>query len=356
MLPTIQTCPTGGHWWGRREALEFIDRATNLPGTAGVVVAGAPGVGKTRLVWEALARAGTVGRSTACSQATRSGAGIPFGALAHLLPAGIAGAGRRDLLRIAADSLPNSLLPGRSSSDRRRAPPRRSLGGPGPSACRDPTMRDRHHGTHRRVGPRFDHGPVEGRARPAAHPPGGGDRDLGRARPLEPRDRGAPRLSVRTVDNPPATARTRNSAHAAATSLLRYSWLGRRDLSSSPLRTSTQAMHSVAMCNAMRLFNASPKLMRSPFACMQRDATTRSPSALASPASRWGHCFGSPRPSSPDSLARATSRNRDQTSREMSSPLLRTGPDAWGTVSTRRRSERFRIPPSALWPGPRKEV
>jgi DNA-binding CsgD family transcriptional regulator len=90
---------------GRREELEFVERATNRLGTAGVVVAGAPGVGKTRLVREALARAQTAGRSTAWSQATRSGAGIPFAALAHLLPAGIAGAGPRNLLRIAADAI-----------------------------------------------------------------------------------------------------------------------------------------------------------------------------------------------------------------------------------------------------------
>lgn len=96
------------HSWplvGRREELEFVDRATNRPGTAGVVVAGAPGVGKTRLAREALSRAEAEGRTTAWAQATRSGAGIPFGALAHLLPAGIAGAGRRNLLRIAADAI-----------------------------------------------------------------------------------------------------------------------------------------------------------------------------------------------------------------------------------------------------------
>ncbi|MCI0633857.1 MAG: ATP-binding protein [Actinobacteria bacterium] len=90
---------------GRREELEFLDRATNRPETAGVVVAGAPGVGKTRLVREVLARAEGAGRSAAWAQATRSGSTIPFGAPAHLLPAQIAGAGRRNLLRIAADAI-----------------------------------------------------------------------------------------------------------------------------------------------------------------------------------------------------------------------------------------------------------
>jgi DNA-binding CsgD family transcriptional regulator len=96
------------HSWpivGRREELEFVERATNRPGTAGVVVAGAPGVGKTRLVREALSHAEGQGRPPAWSQATRSGVGIPFGAVAHLLPRQMAGGGRGNLLRIAADSI-----------------------------------------------------------------------------------------------------------------------------------------------------------------------------------------------------------------------------------------------------------
>jgi DNA-binding NarL/FixJ family response regulator len=105
------------HSWplvGRGEELEFVDRATNRPGTAGVVVAGAPGVGKTRLVREALARAEAAGRSTAWTQATRSSTGIPFGAMARLLPPQMAAAGHRNLLRTAADAIaefdPSGLL------------------------------------------------------------------------------------------------------------------------------------------------------------------------------------------------------------------------------------------------------
>jgi DNA-binding CsgD family transcriptional regulator len=90
---------------GRREELEFLERATNRPGTAGVVVAGAPGVGKTRLAREALGRAEALGRSTAWAQATRSASGIPFGALAHLLPPRMAAGGRRNLLMNAAEAI-----------------------------------------------------------------------------------------------------------------------------------------------------------------------------------------------------------------------------------------------------------
>ncbi len=96
------------HSWplvGRREELEFLERATNRPGTAGVVVAGTPGVGKTRLVREALSRAEGEGRTTAWSQATRSSAQIPFGAFAHFLPPRMAGFGRPNLLRTAADAI-----------------------------------------------------------------------------------------------------------------------------------------------------------------------------------------------------------------------------------------------------------
>jgi ATP/maltotriose-dependent transcriptional regulator MalT len=97
--------PLGWPLVGRQEELEFVERATNRPGTAGAVVAGAPGVGKSRLVREALANAEGAGRSTAWCQATRSGAEIPFAAMAHLLPPQIAGAGRRNLLRMAADAI-----------------------------------------------------------------------------------------------------------------------------------------------------------------------------------------------------------------------------------------------------------
>ena len=53
----------------------------------GVLLAGAPGVGKSRLAREALAAAGAQGCFTGCSAASGAVAAIPFGAMVHLLPA-----------------------------------------------------------------------------------------------------------------------------------------------------------------------------------------------------------------------------------------------------------------------------
>jgi DNA-binding CsgD family transcriptional regulator len=71
---------------GRREELSVVREFLERPGCAGVVVAGAPGVGKTRLATEALRAAEAAGAATAWVTATRAAASIPFGALAHLLP------------------------------------------------------------------------------------------------------------------------------------------------------------------------------------------------------------------------------------------------------------------------------
>jgi len=61
--------------------------------TGGVVLAGAPGVGKTRLARAILEQAGEQGYATAWATATRAAASIPYGALAHLLPEPESGAG-----------------------------------------------------------------------------------------------------------------------------------------------------------------------------------------------------------------------------------------------------------------------
>src|SRR2546423_8785313 len=73
----------------------------------GVVLAGAAGVGKTRLANECLALAQQAGMATVAVRATRAGASVPFGALATVLPAishAEAGAvdDRADLIRRAA--------------------------------------------------------------------------------------------------------------------------------------------------------------------------------------------------------------------------------------------------------------
>jgi DNA-binding CsgD family transcriptional regulator len=71
---------------GRREELAVVRDFLERPGCAGVVVAGAAGVGKTRLATEAVRAAESAGAATAWATATRAAASIPFGALAHLLP------------------------------------------------------------------------------------------------------------------------------------------------------------------------------------------------------------------------------------------------------------------------------
>jgi DNA-binding CsgD family transcriptional regulator len=71
---------------GRREKLAFVAEALHRGQPSGVVIAGAAGVGKTRLAAEALREAEARGLATAWATATRAASSIPFGALAHLLP------------------------------------------------------------------------------------------------------------------------------------------------------------------------------------------------------------------------------------------------------------------------------
>jgi DNA-binding CsgD family transcriptional regulator len=91
---------------GRREELALFDQALAAPGVSGVVFAGAAGVGKTRLAREALGAAEAAGWTARWAVATRAAASIPFGAVAHLLPAvDVAGHNRFELLRGAAADL-----------------------------------------------------------------------------------------------------------------------------------------------------------------------------------------------------------------------------------------------------------
>ena len=84
----------------------MIEAALSAGTAGGVVLAGGPGVGKTRLAREAVLRAAEAGRDTDWVVATRSAADVPFGALWHLLAgAPRSGASPLELLRQTAARL-----------------------------------------------------------------------------------------------------------------------------------------------------------------------------------------------------------------------------------------------------------
>jgi DNA-binding CsgD family transcriptional regulator len=77
----------------------------------GVVLAGAPGVGKTRLAREALARAEVAGCTSWWVVASRAASSIPFGAVAHLVPPTLSsGADRFAVLQRTGEWLAASAL------------------------------------------------------------------------------------------------------------------------------------------------------------------------------------------------------------------------------------------------------
>jgi DNA-binding NarL/FixJ family response regulator len=90
---------------GREQELAFVREALGSRRAAGLVLAGAAGVGKTRLALEALREAEAAGYATAWAVATRAAASIPFGALASLLPPVGGGTGLLQILRRAGDAL-----------------------------------------------------------------------------------------------------------------------------------------------------------------------------------------------------------------------------------------------------------
>lgn len=93
---------------GRREELALVAKALGAAGVSGVVLAGAAGVGKTRLAREALTAAEAKGWVVRWAVATEAAASIPFGALAPLLPAvDEAGTDRLELYRRAAADPPS---------------------------------------------------------------------------------------------------------------------------------------------------------------------------------------------------------------------------------------------------------
>jgi DNA-binding NarL/FixJ family response regulator len=90
---------------GRDDELRRLADAMDA-GEAGVVLAGPPGVGKTRLATESLAMAELRGWPRAVVRANRSAATIPFGAFAPLLPSAARVAeGLVDALRDASDTI-----------------------------------------------------------------------------------------------------------------------------------------------------------------------------------------------------------------------------------------------------------
>jgi DNA-binding NarL/FixJ family response regulator len=90
---------------GREEELRFAARALQDSLSVGAVIAGPAGVGKTRMIHEALEAAEADGSEVSFAQATAGARSIPLGTLAHLLPADLAGPGPKNLLRAAADAL-----------------------------------------------------------------------------------------------------------------------------------------------------------------------------------------------------------------------------------------------------------
>ena len=88
---------------GRQVELEALVADVRDARGRGVVLAGAAGVGKTRVAREALARVQAAGSDVEWVAATRAAASIPFGAVSHLLPAAEGlGDDRLDTLRRAA--------------------------------------------------------------------------------------------------------------------------------------------------------------------------------------------------------------------------------------------------------------
>lgn len=91
---------------GRVEEISAIEAALAASGSGGVMLVGAPGVGKTRLAREALALAQRASRATEWVAATRAAASIPFGAVCNLLvDAGRRGTDRLAMLRATVDAL-----------------------------------------------------------------------------------------------------------------------------------------------------------------------------------------------------------------------------------------------------------
>jgi replication-associated recombination protein RarA len=90
---------------GRHDELDLFSTTLADPRAHGFVIHGPAGVGKTRLSDQCLALADRAGRNVARATATEGSSTVPLGALAHLLPAGIADE-RCDLVAVMAEVRP----------------------------------------------------------------------------------------------------------------------------------------------------------------------------------------------------------------------------------------------------------
>ena len=90
---------------GRKEELAAIDAAVSDPESCGVVLHGAPGIGKSRIAREALARAADAGAVTHWAVATSSARALPLGAFAAWVTADMDGP---QLIRLVMEALTSS--------------------------------------------------------------------------------------------------------------------------------------------------------------------------------------------------------------------------------------------------------